>query len=81
MPRGPFRVTQLIDVLESLNYHAQPRQSDEVLMFHCPDRERPVPVDPDWQDFWENSAIFNNLCRDLDLSADDLVRRLNDSAH
>lgn len=72
---------QLIDVLESLNYHAQPRESDEVLMFRRPDRERPVPVDPDWLDFWEHSAIFSVLCADLEISADELVRRLNDSRH
>jgi hypothetical protein len=64
----------------SLRY-AQPRQADEVLMFHRPDRERPIPIDPDWVDFWENSGIFNTVCEDLGISADEFVRRLNDSPH
>jgi hypothetical protein len=50
-------------------------------MFHRPDRERPIPVDPDWSDFWENAGIFNTVCEDLGISADEFVRRLNDSSH
>jgi hypothetical protein len=66
----------MIDVLESFDYHAAPRASDEVLMFHHPDRERPIPVDPGWPDFWENDPIFNCLRDDLAISADQLVARL-----
>lgn len=81
LPRGPFNVAQVIDVLESFDYHAEPRDADEVLMFHRVGRTRPIPVDPDWSDFWEDSAIFNCLCADLGIGADELTRRLNASRH
>lgn len=73
LPRGPFSVAQLINVLESFDYHAEPRAPDEVLMFHRTDRERPIPVDPDWQDFWEDSGIFNCIRTELRLTAAELA--------
>lgn len=74
-------MAQVIDVLESFHYYAEPRAPHEVLMFHRPDRDRPIPVDPDWPDFWEDSGIFNCLRADLGITADELVERLKASRH
>jgi hypothetical protein len=38
-----------------------------------------VPVNPEWEQFYEGDAIFNCLQRDLGISRQELSRRL--SAH
>jgi len=49
---------------------------DEWAVYRHPDKDGRVLVNPGWEAFWEDDAIFRCLCRDLAVSPDELVRLL-----
>jgi hypothetical protein len=76
-PRGPFDGAMVVALLEAQGWTPeQPTRSDEFQIWRLMGGETRVPVNPDWREFWEDDPIFRCLCRDLDLSADELVNLL-----
>jgi len=63
-----------VAVLEALGWTPeQPTRSDEFQIWRRLDGDARVPVNPEWGTFWEDDPIFRCLCRDLEVTADELV--------
>lgn len=79
-PRGPFSGREVVRALEMGGWTPEGSETqDEWLVFRHPIKPGRVPVNPDWERFWEGDSIFRCLCRDLELTPDELVQFLQGS--
>lgn len=76
-PRGPFDGGDVERALISEGWTPEAaHSSDKWAVYRHPERDGRVLVNPDWEAFYEGDAIFKCLCRDMNITPDDLVRLL-----
>jgi hypothetical protein len=72
--RGPFTGEEVQRVVSAAGY-TRPYEAgeDEFLIFEK-DGCRPVPINPNWDEIWDDDPIFRCLRRDLGMSRGKLAR-------
>jgi hypothetical protein len=66
----------VVRVLENEGWMPEETASDEWMVWRHASSNARVLVNPHWAAIWEDDAIFRCLCRDLGLSAEELVALL-----
>jgi hypothetical protein len=75
--KGPFTGAHVRKVIEDEGYEAvADEDKDEFLIFVKPGCA-PIPVNPNWDQVWENDPVFKCLRRDLRMSHRLLLTNLN----
>ena len=75
-PSGPFNGATVMRVLEEQGWMPEETASDEWMVWRHPSSTDRVTINPHWESFWEDDPIFRCLCRDLGLSAEQLLALL-----
>ena len=75
-PRGPFTGATVVRALEELGWMPEETASDEWMVWRHVGSNGRVLVNPYWESIWEGDAVFRCLCRDIGLSAEELVALL-----
>lgn|GEM_PF-4028604 len=74
--RGPFSGLDIEQVVRDAGYLPAFEEEEAFLIFRkagC----KPIPVNPEWREIWDDDPIFRCLQRDLKISRAKLCIRLN----
>lgn len=77
--RGPFTGEHVKEVVTEAGYAPAYEDDGDAFLVFVKDGCRPIPVNPDWDEIWDNDPTFRCLRRDLGLSRGKLRTRLNEA--